>query len=67
MALPAYLFKIAFLGCFQRILRPNEFLNWESALRTSTLFTSTEVMHRPSSNCPLHVDIENTYQIRMEK
>jgi len=38
-----------------------------SALRSSILFASTEVMHRPRSEYPLHFDIRNIQQIRTEK
>jgi hypothetical protein len=51
----------------QRILRPNMFLSRKSALCGSVLFASTEVMRRPRSDSPLHIDIENTYHIRPEK
>ena len=37
------------------------------ALRGRTLFASTEVMHTPTSDSPLHFDIENIYQIRTGK
>jgi len=51
---------------FRRILRPKTFLNRKSALH-SILFASTKVMHTPRSDFPLHIDIENIYQIRTEK
>ena len=34
-----------------------------SALRCRILFASTELMHRPRSDFPLHIDIKNTCQI----
>jgi len=36
-----------------------------ASLNTTFLsnFASTEIMHRPRSNSPLHFDIKNTYQI----
>jgi len=46
--------------------QPNTFFNRKSALCGRTLFASTEVMHRPRSDSPLHVDIQNTNQIRKE-
>ena len=52
---------------FQRILRPNTFLNRKSALRSRILFARTQLMQRPRSDSPLNFDIENTYQIRTEK
>jgi len=36
--------------------RPNTFLNRKSALRSGILFASTELMHRPRSDSPLHFD-----------
>ena len=48
---------------FRRILRPNTFLNRKSVLHSGILFANTEVMHAPRSDSPLHLDIENTYQI----
>jgi len=33
----------------------------------SILFTSTEVMHRGRDQCPLQIDIRNSYQNRKEK
>jgi len=45
---------------FRRILRPNAFKNRKSALRSGILFASTEVMHRPRSDSPLHLDIRYT-------
>ena len=44
---------------FQRILRPDTFLNQKSALRSGILFASTELMHRPRSDFSLHFDIRN--------
>jgi len=52
---------------FRRILWPNTFLNRKSALYSRILFASTEVMHKPRSYSLLHFDIENTYQICIEK
>jgi len=52
---------------FQRILRPNTFLNQKSAVCGRILFASTEVMQRPGSDSPLHIDMKNTYQIRTGK
>jgi len=52
---------------FRRILRPNTFLNRKSALCSHILFASTEVMHTPRSDSPLHFDIKNTYQLRTIK
>jgi len=52
---------------FGRILRPNTFLNRKSALCGRILFASTEVIHTPRFDFPLHFDIQNTYQFRMEK
>jgi len=39
----------------------------KSALRSHILFASTEVMHTPRSDLPLHFNIKNIYQIRREK
>jgi len=44
---------------FRRILRPNTFKNRKSALHSRILFASTEIMHRPRSDSPLHFDIGN--------
>jgi len=52
---------------FRRILRPNTFLNRKSALCSRIFFASTEVMHRPTSDSPLHVAMKNTYQLRTIK
>jgi len=52
---------------FRRILRPNTFLNRKLALCGRFLFASTEVMHTPRSNFPLHIDMKNIHQIRTEK
>jgi len=52
---------------FRRILRPNAFLNQKSALCGRILSASTEVMHTPRSDFPLHIDIKNIYQIRTGK
>jgi len=41
-------------------------IRWKSALRSRIFFASTEVMHRPRSDSPLHIDIKNTYQIGTE-
>jgi len=51
---------------FRRILWPNTFVNPKSALHSGVLFASTELVHRPRSDCPLHFNIKNTYQIRTE-
>jgi len=51
---------------FRRILRPNTFLNEKSVLCGHILLASTEITRRPRFYFPLHIDIENTYQIRME-
>jgi len=48
---------------FRRILRSNTFLNRKSALCGRIFFASTEIMHAPKSNFPLHFDIENIHQI----
>jgi len=48
---------------FRRILRPNTFLNWKSALYGRILFASTKGMHRTRCDFPLHIDIKNIYQI----
>jgi hypothetical protein len=37
------------------------------ALRGCIPFASTEVMHTPRSDFPLHFDFKNIYQIRTEK
>ena len=47
----------------RRILRPNTFKNWKSALRSGILFASPEVMHRPRTNSPLHFNFGNLQQI----
>jgi len=52
---------------FWQILRPNTFLNRKSAPCGRILFASTEVMHTPRSNFPLHIDIKNIYQILTKK
>jgi len=39
---------------FRRFLRPNTFQNRKSALRNGILCASSELMHRPRSNSPLH-------------
>jgi len=39
----------------------------QSVLRSGILFASLEIVHRPESDCPLHFDSQNLYQIRMEK
>jgi len=52
---------------FQQILRPSTFLNQKSALCGRILCASPEVMHRPRSDSPLHIDIKNIHQIRTEK
>jgi len=39
----------------------------KSALRSRILSASTEVKHRLGSYSPLHFNIKNIYQIRMEK
>jgi len=39
----------------------------KSALRSRILFASTEIMHTPRSDFPLHFNIENKHQIRTEK
>ena len=44
---------------FRRILRPNTLFNQKSPPRTCIPFASTEVVHRPGSDFPLHFDIEN--------
>jgi len=36
----------------------------KSALRSLILFASTEVMHRPRSDFPLHFDVKKIYKIR---
>jgi len=48
---------------FRQILRlqPNTFLIRKSALRGRICFASTEVMHTPRSEFPLHIDIKNIY------
>ena len=47
---------------FQRILRPNTFVNPKSALRGCIPFESTEIMHRPRSDCPLSdISISRTH------
>ena len=58
--------KHVFKSEVRRILRPNMFLNRKSALRSGTFFASTELMHRPRPDSPLHFEIKNTYQIRTE-
>ena len=40
---------------FRRILRSNSFWNRKSALCGRIFFASTEIMHRPRSNFPLHI------------
>jgi len=50
---------------FRRILRPNTCLNRKSALDGCIPFASTEVMRTPRSDFPLHIDVKETYQIRM--
>jgi len=52
---------------FRRILRPYAFSNRKLALCGCILFASTQVMHTPKSDFPLHIDIKNIYQIRTEK
>ena len=52
---------------FQRILQPNTFFNQKSVLCGCILFASTEVMHTPRSNIPLHIDMKNISQICTEK
>jgi len=52
---------------FRQILWPNTFKNQKSALRSGILFATSEVMHRPRSDCPLHFDISNIWQIRTAK
>jgi len=42
-------------------------IRWKSALRSRIVFASTEVMYRPRSDFPLHIDIQDIYQIRTEK
>jgi len=55
------------IGRFRQILRPNTFYNLKSPPRSGILFASTEVVRRPRSDSPLHFDIVNISQIRIEK
>ena len=50
-----------FKNVFGRRIRP------KSALCSCILFASTEIMHRPRSEFPVHFDIKNIYQIRAGK
>jgi len=51
---------------FQNVFASGRNIRQKSALRGRILFASTKVMHRPSSDTPLHFDIRNTYQTRTE-
>jgi len=51
----------------RRILRPNTFLNQQAALCIRILFASTDLMRRPRSDSFLHIDIQDTYQLRMQE
>jgi len=48
-------------------LRRNTFFPRILPLRCGSSNTSTEVVHSPRSQSPLHFDISNIYQIRLEK
>ena len=52
---------------FRPNLLPSTFVDRESALPSRILFSSTEVMHRPRSDSPLHFDTKNTYPILMDE
>ena len=51
---------------FRQFLRPKAFVNRKLALGSRMLFASTENVHRHRSHSPLHFEIRNIYQIRME-
>jgi len=55
------------LGKFWPILQPNTFFNRKSPPRIGILTAITEVVQRPRSDCTLHFDLCNIWQIRMEK
>jgi len=52
---------------FRRILRLNTFVTRKSPPCSGIFYASTEVVHRPRSDCLLHFDMRNIWQIRMEK
>ena len=41
--------------------------NLPGPMRGGILFASTEIVHQPRLDSPLHFDIGHTWQIRMEK
>jgi len=54
-------------GKIRFYLRRNTFFLRKSPLRIGSPNASTEVVHRPRSQSPLHFDIRNISQIRLEK
>jgi len=45
----------------------NNVLNQESTLRSTIFIASTQLVHTPRSDFPLHFDTQNTCQIRTQK
>jgi len=59
--IPPHSAEFLFSNVFGRKIR------WKSLLRSGILFASPELIHRPRSDFPLHFNMNNMYQIRMEK